>query len=412
MDNGKRSRGLPPQSFALFYCLPIDWWSSKQRGSAPSLRIFCYFYLPLSIFLFLIGCGAPGEPTPPSPQIPVAIKDLEAHQAGDTMQLSFTLPSKTIRGELLSETPAVEILRGAAKADGSVDAKSFRVVQTIPGALVDSYRADDRVQVTDNVPAEELRTNNGRVAYRMRTRASRKRASADSNTVVVRIVPTAERITSPRATPTESAIELTWAPPSRTFDGEPLGPITEYRIYRGEIDPPSADAASKDLSQAKWKSPLSLIGRSTTPDYRDTDFQFGKTYVYTVRTATQADDNPVESGDSTPAVITPQDIYPPATPQGLVATVIVGEPTKQPEVDLSWSISSETDLAGYRVYRSEQQETRGEMITPELLLSPAYRDTSVQPGHTYWYRVTAVDRAGNESAPSAPVAADVTQPSL
>jgi hypothetical protein len=45
------------------------------------------------------------------------------------------------------------------------------------------------------------------------------------------------------------------------------------------------------------------------------------------------------------------------------------------------------------------------------LLSPAYRDTSVQPGHRYWYSVTAVDRSGNESVPSASVAVEVAQPS-
>jgi fibronectin type 3 domain-containing protein len=44
-----------------------------------------------------------------------------------------------------------------------------------------------------------------------------------------------------------------------------------------------------------------------------------------------------------------------------------------------------------------------------LLPTPAVRDTSVQAGHRYWYTVTAVDRAGNESALSAPVAIRVTQ---
>ena len=79
-------------------------------------------------------------------------------------------------------------------------------------------------------------------------------------------------------------------------------------------------------------------------------------------------------------------------------------------MDLSWSINLETDLAGYRVYKSEQEGARGQLITPDLLPVPAVRDTSVEPGHRYWYTVTAVDRAGNESAPSNPVAIDVTQP--
>ena len=80
-------------------------------------------------------------------------------------------------------------------------------------------------------------------------------------------------------------------------------------------------------------------------------------------------------------------------------------------VDLSWSINLETDLAGYRVYRSEQQDAKGALITADLLLAPAYRDTSVEPGKRYWYSVTAVDRAGNESEASAAFAVDVAKPS-
>jgi fibronectin type 3 domain-containing protein len=95
----------------------------------------------------------------------------------------------------------------------------------------------------------------------------------------------------------------------------------------------------------------------------------------------------------------------------IAAGVIIPDSSAPPEIDLSWSSNVETDLAGYHVYRSEQQDTPGQLLTPDLLLSPAYRDTSVQPGHTYWYSVTAVDRSGNESARSAPVAAEVAQPS-
>jgi fibronectin type 3 domain-containing protein len=96
-------------------------------------------------------------------------------------------------------------------------------------------------------------------------------------------------------------------------------------------------------------------------------------------------------------------------PQGLVAAVLVNPNAPSPEVDLSWSINAEPDLAGYRVYRSEQENANGRLVTPDLLLSPAYRDTTVAAGQQYWYRVTAVDRSGNESAPTPPVAADVAQ---
>ena len=370
------------------------------------------FRISLSVLLLTGGCGAPGEPTPPSPPIPVAVTDLEAQQVGDAVQLVFTEPTKSTSGERLTEPPAIEILRGMLQADGSPDTKSFRTIETIPGALVGQYRTAEKVQVINRITPEDLRRYpGGSLAYRVRTRASRKRASADSNTVIVRMRPVPERIPSLNATVTETAVELSWPAPTRTSSGDPLPAISEYRVYRGEVDAASADSAPKDLSQAKWKVPLAFLATSHTNSYRDTAFDFGKTYLFTVRTVILENGTAVESTDSLPAIVSPRDIFPPAVPQGLVAAVIVGSPTKAAEVDLSWSINTEADLAGYRVYRSEQKDTPGQLVTPDLLPSPAYRDTSVQPGHLYWYSVTAVDRSGNESAPCAPVAAEVAQPS-
>jgi endoglucanase len=154
-----------------------------------------------------------------------------------------------------------------------------------------------------------------------------------------------------------------------------------------------------------------LLATSPAPGYRDTLFDFGKTYAYIVRSVIPIAGAEVESADSLPAVVTPRDIFPPAAPQGLIAAVLPGAAAGSTLVDLSWSINLETDLAGYRVYRSEQPGTRGQLVTSDLLPVSSYRDTSVVVGHQYWYCVTAVDRAGNESEASASVEVRVTQPS-
>jgi hypothetical protein len=363
------------------------------------------------VLLLLGGCGAPGEPTPPSPPVPAAIVDLTARQVGDAVQLTFTLPGKTITGDKLSEPPAVEIFRGAVNPDGTPDNKSFRIVYTIPGATTDNYLAEGRVHFADSISSEEIRAHPGEsLAYRVRTRASRKRASADSNTVTLRVYPIPERISSVDARVTETAIELTWPAPVRTSGGDPLSGLSGYRIYRGELDPSTSDAASKELAQAKWVSPLVSLANSPTTGYRDTFFDFGKTYLYAVRSIVLVQANELESADSVAVVVTPRDIFPPAAPQDLVATVLSGAPPGALEVDLSWSINLETDLAGYRVYRTEQQGSRGQLLTPDLLLTPSYRDTSVVAGHRYWYSVTAVDRAGNESEFSVPADTGMTKP--
>jgi len=376
------------------------------RIASRPVQIFAVSYLPFSILLLTAGCGAPGEPVPPSPPVPVAVRDLTVHQAGDGVQLSFTLPANSISGEKLPAPPAVEILRGTVKSDGLADSKSFRVVYTIPGALVDSYRADSRVRFTDPISPEETKSHpGGAAAYIVRTRASPKRASADSNAVTLRLFPVPAPITVVEARVTESAVELTWPMPARTAAGEPMPAITGYRIYRSEIHPPASPPQDIPESHA------AQLDSSQTNSYRDTSIVFDHTYIYVVRSVIQVEGNELESSDSQPLTVTPRDTFPPAAPQGLVAALLPGSAPGTVLVDLSWSINLETDLAGYRVYRSEQEGTKGQLLTPDLLPTPAVRDTSVGPGHRYWYTVTAVDRAGNESAPDAPVVVDVTPPS-
>lgn len=369
------------------------------------------FLVSALFFLAAVGCGAPGEPVPPSPPIPVAVTDLAAQQAGDGVELGFTLPARTVSGDHLAAPPAVEFLRGVAKPDGAPNKKSFRVVYTIPGSLVNDYASNGHLKFIDPVAPSETRAHPGALLfYMVRTRASKKRASADSNAVSVRMFPVPEAIPHVDARVTESAIELSWAAPTRTAGGAPLAALSGYRVYRGELDSSSTEAAEKDLSKAKWKSPLTLLASPNENSYQDTLFDFGKTYAYVVRSVVMVEGNTLESDDSAPAIVAARDIFPPAPPQNVVAVILPGATPGSVVADLSWSINLETDMAGYRVYRSEQQGTRGTLITPDLLLAPAYRDTSVEPGHRYWYSVTAVDHAGNESEPSAAVAADVAKP--
>ena len=361
---------------------------------------------------FLAACGAPGEPQPPSPPIPVAVADLSARQVGDGANLVFTLPSRTTAGERLAEPPAVEVLRGSVKPDGAPDLRSLRVVEVIPGALVPNYATDDHVHLRSAIPIEDLKAHPGMpMAFAVRTRASAKRASADSNVVIIAIYPPPERISAVQANVTETAVVLTWQAPHGITTAETLAAPLRYNIYRGEIAESQAEIVAKDLSRVKWTAKPALQGSSDTTEFRDTAFQFGKLYVYIVRSAELIEGKEIESEDSTPVAVKPADIFPPAAPQGVTAAVLPGPRPDTVQVELSWSINSETDLAGYYVYRSEQEGTRGARITPELLLAPAIRDTSVQPGHRYWYTVTALDRAGNESAPSTPLMVNASQPS-
>jgi serine protease AprX len=92
------------------------------------------------------------------------------------------------------------------------------------------------------------------------------------------------------------------------------------------------------------------------------------------------------------------DTTPPASPTGLTAAAGNGQ------VTLDWANNSESDLGGYRVYRS------GSLIGTTG--TSAYTDTGLTNGTAYSYHVTAIDSSvpANESAPSATVSATPTPP--
>jgi endonuclease I len=96
------------------------------------------------------------------------------------------------------------------------------------------------------------------------------------------------------------------------------------------------------------------------------------------------------------------DTTPPATVSGLVASV------NGSSVDLDWANNSETDLAGYTVYRSAQSGGPYGALNGALLSNSAYQDSTVSAGNTYYYVVTATDTSGNESGNSAQVSATVS----
>jgi pyruvate dehydrogenase E2 component (dihydrolipoamide acetyltransferase) len=81
-------------------------------------------------------------------------------------------------------------------------------------------------------------------------------------------------------------------------------------------------------------------------------------------------------------------------------------------VSLTWSANSESDLAGYNVYRSTTSPVA--LVAPlngaTALVNPAYLDSTAQSGTTYFYVVTAIDAGGNSSTASAEVSATPSAP--
>ena len=391
---------------------------ASETRALSAFRLVLSFSL-LGSLIWLVSCAAPGEPIERKPQVPTAITDLAARQQGNDVILTFTLPKDTVERRPLKKTLAIEIYRGfdspATAPTGAQEPLSL--ILTIPPAMVANYSEKNRIRVINSLDSNDLSPHVGWTAsYTVRTRASVKKESADSNHAGVRVYPAPDPIPDLRAEAAHNGIILKWTPPQRTIVGPTpsidIPSIAAYHIYRAEtapeLQPSTPPAASGAVSGVpKLKVPLARIGESTEPTFQDKQIEFGKTYVYSVRSLLQYSEIEVESADSNLVIATPRAIFPPEAPQNLTVVLVPAQGENSAYLDLSWAISSETDIAGYNVYRSEQDGVPGRRLNSELLLTPAFRDMNAVPGHQYVYTATAVDRAGNESPASAPASGSI-----
>ncbi len=387
----------------------------KWEGApSPPLReihkSFPTFHFLFSIFLVFpvfAGCAAPGEPYERKPPTPTAITDLTAAQAGNDVDLTFTLPQQSVERRPLKQLPEIEIYRDFVKppeAGQTTPAPPANptLLVTIPAAMEDHYTEQGHIHYADSLRAEDFTQHPGSVAiYTVRTQVSEKKPSANSNLVVVRVYPAPDAIGDLKTEVTQSAIVLTWTAPEKALLGSAPA-ISGYVIYRGE---PDSDAMA--AQNMKLKSPLVKIGETQSSPYQDAQFAFGTAYVYSVRSVVQHAGAALESANSNLTLVTPRDTFAPGAPQGLLVVLVPRQGDAAAHLELSWAINPETDIAGYYVYRGDQAGAPGTRLSTELLLTPAFRDMNVQPGQTYFYRVTAVDRAGNESPSSAIVSGGV-----
>ncbi len=129
------------------------------------------------------------------------------------------------------------------------------------------------------------------------------------------------------------------------------------------------------------------IGQVTGNTFTDTTAFNGIAYSYMVRAVGASGE---ESDNSNKVTVTPTESLPPAAPTMLTVTMDSGF------VRLDWADNTEADLGGYNVYRRNSGTSTYTLIASNVTRS-VYLDQTAVVAMTDLYKVTALDRLGNES---------------
>ena len=210
-------------------------------------------------------------------------------------------------------------------------------------------------------------------------------ASVSSN-VASATVPDTQAPTAPgslTANVSSNAADLAWQ--SSTDNVGVVG----YDVHRGTVSGFTPSAANRVI-------------RTTLTTYRDAGLAAG-TYYYKVVAADAAGNPSPASNQAIATVSPPADTQAPSAPGTLTAS------TAASAVDLAWGAATDNvGVTGYDVHRGTSAG-----FTPSAAnrlvraTATTYRDPSLAAA-TYYYRVIAVDGAGNAGAPSNEASATVS----
>jgi hypothetical protein len=350
--------------------------------------------LVIASCVFLAACGTPGAPQPPSLELPKPVEDLRAVRRGNTVQLSWTMPAETTDGQGIRGPISVRVCR-AFRTQMNEGCKS--IARDIPFTAQIAKESNKQTFTDDLAPVLNEPHGMDFVNYNIEVLNHRGRSAGPSNPQTIFLAPAVPVPADFHASVAADAVVLEWQPVNA-----PASPTlrTEYG-YRVLRSSPSQNVATiADL-------PV------TAASFRDTNFDWEKTYTYQIVGVTKvlARENGSElsqfPGDpSAPVSLTAHDTYPPATPEGLQAVFAGAVDPNQNFIDLTWTPNTEADLAGYNIYRSADGAPAVK-INVSAALTPSFRDQKIATGITYTYSVTAVDARGNESPRSQPATEQV-----
>ena len=350
--------------------------------------------LVLALLLFtgvlVVNCGKRRPPLPPIERVQQRTELLSGVQRGNQVILSWPAPRRNAKDESVQSIRRIDVYRLAEKprAPLALTEEEFASRSTLIGSVTydEIKNATDDLTYTDTL---ELAGEPARLRYAVRyVNASGQRA-AFSNFLLLepaaRIAQAPALITSGKEVG-ENAITISWQPPAANIDGSTPVNLLGYNVYRVE-----------EAEDVNSQTPINDSLVSGT-QYQDKNFKFGESYRYVVRAVSLGTEGAqVESLNSNSISVSPRDTFAPSAPASITVAAAPGR------LSIFFPANPEGDIAGYHIYRSTDPDLpkdKWNKLNAALLTRTTFQDERVESGKRYYYYLTAVDQAGNVSAPS------------
>ena len=344
-------------------------------------------YTAVTAFLLLMllsGCGRKTALVPPQKLVPEKINDLRYVLDEYGVTLKWSYPAKMENGDELQAIESFEIYRAVIPEEEFCQGCPVQYEEAL---TIDGGGLPPTGETRTGVYTERDLQSGHRYFYKIRSRAGWWYPSADSNVIsFFRGVPP-KPPQGLRIEADDRSLALNWEPVTENIEAKPLADSALYQVYR-RSDNEDFAAVGEPVREAK---------------FIDADLLNSKHYSYKVRALVRYIDTLQAGGASQPVSGMPRDLTPPPPPQHLVAVEIPDG------VKLAWQAVASDDLAGYRIYRREEESAVPELIAELEPEGDQYIDKSVTIGRKWFYTVTSIDTAQpfNESLPAAEAVIDM-----
>lgn len=329
--------------------------------------------LAISAVAITAACGVKSRPTPSSQLIPATASNVVLKPTGQGMLVSFNIPAAPNPSRAVEQ---VKIYYGYLPLTGDPACPPCppRLRKSYDFELLKGKSKVDPMEGGRFTYLDTAAPMNSEAVYQVVLVDASGRVSKPSQLMRKPRLLAAAAPLNLKATSGDNEVILAWDEVKFSAQGQRLSDVSGYIVLR------KGPEGTKQLNER----PLTMAM------LKDQTVLNGKQYSYQVFATRAFGDQHLPGQGSEWVQAAPKDMTPPAAPSDLA-----GASTKD-GIYLRYTPSQAGDVKGYHIYR----KTKGgpwTKVNESLVIENVFVDKGVKPEKAYYYRVQAVDEAGNLS---------------